>query len=87
MQQGIEDQECLDEPMSQPCQTEGGYGGPLCSGELDALLRVNVDDVVRRNREKFYDENVQRWKNCSMEEWLRGPEGDQLRCPSSSETC
>ena len=44
------------------------------SKHFDRLLGCSVDDFVEEHAER-YQAAVERWKNCTMEEWIAGADG------------
>ncbi|KAG6861622.1 hypothetical protein C0995_014061 [Termitomyces sp. Mi166 len=71
------------QPMS-PMDGNGNYSMTNNSGGLTQLLGCEVDAYVEEYAEQ-YERAVERWKNCSMEEWIAGAEGEESYdvCPFS----
>ena len=47
------------------------------SRPLDRILGCNVDTYIDEHKEQ-YERALARWKNCTMEEWTAGADGNSL---------
>ena len=52
-----------------------GYDRAPASSELSMIMKLDVDELVR-DRMEAYEQLVERWSSCSLEEWMAGSDGE-----------
>lgn len=57
--------------------------GARGSDALDKLLGCQVDAYIEDHMEK-YEQLAAKWRDCSMEEWVKGGDGMSLCSPIAS---